>query len=135
DNSIVGTWAVATTPVAYDPETDIYTREPIPDAEKRIDTQQFVFFANGTYAMLDPVGDDESRVPGAPEECGQQGVEMGKYSFTSGQLHFSNNNVDNNGCGGLYGENGYSSTPMSATIDGNTMIWAIDNSSIPFALK
>lgn len=138
-NNIVGAWAVATKPVEYDPVSDTYKREPISEPSTKLNTQVFIFFADNTYVMLDPVGDDEGDLPNAPPPCGKPGVESGKYKFANNELTFSDLIVDNNGCGGLYSD-GYSSQPMKTVINGNIMTWETEvidgsNYTIPFTLE
>ena len=74
---IVGVWAVDTSTV--------------------IKTQTFVFWANGQYAMLDPIGDTVNH-------CGGPGVEYGIYSCNAATKAFKvlSVTVDTNGCAGFH---------------------------------
>lgn len=63
-------------------------------------TQHFVFFANGRYLMIDPVGDEAG--PGHMS-CGGAGVEYGTYTWNgaTGTLTLTGISIDTNGCAGL----------------------------------
>lgn len=77
-SSVVGVWALnSTTSLA---------------------TQHFVFWADGHYMMLDPVGNTGT------SHCGSPGIEYGTYTFvaSSGTLTATATSVDTNGCGGLH---------------------------------
>lgn len=77
-------------------------------------TQQFVFMADGTYYLIDPVGDDN---------CGSQGVEQGRYTITSNVISFSNTVHDTNGCAGLSDIGDTASFPMTLDNATGTMTW------------
>lgn len=79
-NRLLGTWAVVGDD--FDAAAD----------ELPIVTQTFSFFADNTYLMLDPVGD---------EECGRLGIENAKYSYANGTLAVQQVLQDTNGCAGL----------------------------------
>ena len=75
--SIVGAWAL--------------------DTVSDLRAQIFVFFADGRYLMIDPVGDTE------PTRCGGPGIEYGTYTWAgaSGTLTITGVSIDTNGCAGL----------------------------------
>ena len=107
-NNIVGAWAASL--------------DGIDSPETSLNTYQFIFFDNGTYAMLDPIGDDDPD----PEEgpCGSAGVEAGHYTVNAGNINLSNLIVDTNGCGGLHDfDDKEFNTPIPYSIDANTMTW------------
>ena len=74
--SVVGAWA-------FD----------VPD--QTLGMQHFVFYPDGTYLMIDPVGDLQNH-------CGGPGIEYGTYTFvtTSRALTFTGTFIDTNGCAG-----------------------------------
>lgn len=84
NGSVVGAWA-------YN-----YGETPAYD----LNVQQFVFFSDGVYMMLDPLGDTEI----GPEDpsCGDPGIEIGNYRFSGGVLEATGNLADHNGCAGLH---------------------------------
>jgi len=61
-----------------------------------VETQTLVFWADGRYAMIDPVGDTRNN-------CGGPGVEYGTYAYNSSTRAFKvlTVTVDTNGCAGL----------------------------------
>ena len=75
--SIVGAWALGTA--------------------SNLAAQHFVFFADGRYLMIDPLGDTES------SRCGGPGIEYGTYTWAgdSGTLTITGVSIDTNGCAGL----------------------------------
>lgn len=79
--------------------------------------QHFVFWADGRYAMIDPVGDTENN-------CGGPGVEYGTYSYdaTSKAFRILTVTVDTNGCAGLRdSDNGaLASFTLTISADGST---------------
>ena len=76
---IVGAWAVDTS---------------------TIKTQTYLFFSNGKFLMVDPIGDPER--PGYTS-CGGPGVEFASYSYDSGSgaLKVKGFTYDSNGCAGF----------------------------------
>jgi hypothetical protein len=80
DNSIlVGAWAVS--------------------SANSLATQHLVFFPDGHYMMLDPIGDtDTSHTP-----CGGPGIEYGTYTYdpASSMASITGVSVDTNGCAGF----------------------------------
>lgn len=72
--------------------------------------QQFIFTADGRFAMLDPVGDT-----GIPP-CGGPGVEAGTYALNGASLT-ATVTIDTNGCAGLSNSVNIQVTP----VDANTM--------------
>jgi hypothetical protein len=80
-------------------------------------TQHFVFWADGRYAMIDPVGDTENN-------CGGPGVEYGTYSYNASTKAFRilTVTVDTNGCAGLRdSDNGaLASFELTISADGST---------------
>lgn len=104
-SGIVGAWAA---------------KHDLDSPQTSLHTQQFIFFDNGKYVMLDPLGDEEPE----EESCSSPGVEAGHYTVNAGNINLSNLMVDTNGCGGLhdfYDET--FNTPIPYSIDANTMIW------------
>ncbi len=85
-----------------------------------VKAQTFVFWANGKYAMLDPIGDTEANA------CGGPGVEYGTYSYdaTSKDFKVLSVSVDTNGCAGLNdgtpGGGGMASFKLTLSSDGLT---------------
>lgn len=61
--------------------------------------QLFVFNSNGTYIMVDPIGDDQ--VEEGDEPCGGPGIEYGKYRVSNNKLFIDETSIDTNGCAGL----------------------------------
>jgi hypothetical protein len=86
-----------------------------------IKTQWFVFFANGKYMMIDPIGD--LATAGHPS-CGGPGVEYGNYSYDKLTKVFkiSTPLYDTNGCAGLSQSGAEKTAGISFTIatDGKT---------------
>ena len=97
-NGIVGVWTLGSATV--------------------IKTQTFVFWANGKFAMLDPIGDTEA------DSCGGPGVEYGTYSYnaTSKEFKVLRVSVDTNGCAGTNdtGGSGMASFILTLSSDGKT---------------
>jgi hypothetical protein len=75
--SIVGAWAAGS-------ESDLYT-------------QHFVFFPDGHYMMIDPIGSEDNPA------CGPPGIEYGTYTWTpaTGTLTITGVTIDTNRCAGL----------------------------------
>lgn len=116
-NNIVGAWAA--------------NLDGIDSPETSLNTYQFIFFDNGTYAMLDPIGDMD------PEEdsCSGPGVEAGHYTVSAGEINLSDLIVDTNGCGGLYDfDDKIFNTPIPFSIEADTMSWNLGDEGI-FQLK
>lgn len=101
------------------------------DSATAINVLHMVFFADGTFFAVDPIGD--TNVPG----CGGPGVEAGSYTFnaTTGALDVSNATFDTNGCVGFF-DNSVpgTTTPIiiapdgnSATMDGTFTIYRVSN--------
>jgi len=80
-----------------------------------VKTQTFVFWADGRYAMFDPVGDTENN-------CGGPGVEYGTYSYNSTTLAFRalTVSVDTNGCAGLHDRGVLANFNLTLSADGRT---------------
>lgn len=74
--SIVGAWALNST--------------------TSLKVQHFVFFADGHYMMLDPLGDTATSHP----SCGGAGIEYGNYAMVTGGLQITGVSIDTNGCAG-----------------------------------
>ncbi|MDF3031695.1 MAG: hypothetical protein K0R03_2253 [Moraxellaceae bacterium] len=68
-----------------------------------LEAQQFLFFANGRYLMLDTIGDEDAN------DCGSTGLEYGSYALAGGVLTTSAIIADTNGCAGLHDSGDYSS--------------------------
>ena len=85
-----------------------------------VKAQTFVFWADGRYAMLDPIGDTEAN------SCGGAGVEYGTYSYdaTTKDVKILSVSVDTNGCAGLNdgtpGGSGMASFKLTLSSDGLT---------------
>jgi len=87
-------------------------------------TQHFVFFPDGKFMMIDPLGDTGT------SHCGVAGIEYGTYTFaaTTG-LTVSAISIDTNGCAGLNDTTlvpgklfqGPNSIPATLSSDGNTL--------------
>ncbi|NCI79751.1 hypothetical protein [Acinetobacter kanungonis] len=73
--------------------------------------QIFAFFDNEYYFMIDPVGDSE---------CGQPGIEYGKYLLNSGRIYPETPLFDTNLCAGLYDTTG--ETPSFAYSINNNLL-------------
>lgn len=97
-NGIVGVWALGSATV--------------------VETQTFVFWSNGKYAMIDPVGDTN------PSACGGPGVEYGSYTYnaTTKEFKVTGVTVDTNGCAGLsdLGQNGLATFTLTLAAGGAT---------------
>ncbi|MEE8150963.1 MAG: adhesin, partial [Nitrosomonadaceae bacterium] len=65
-----------------------------------IKTQTFLFFSNGKYFMVDPIGDLD-RVGHA--SCGNPGIEFSSYVFdaTTNKFNIKGFTYDTNGCAGF----------------------------------
>lgn len=61
--------------------------------------QLFVFNSNGTYIMVDPIGDDQ--IEEGEQGCGGPGIEYGKYRVANNKLFIDETSIDTNGCAGL----------------------------------
>jgi hypothetical protein len=92
-----------------------------------LNTQQFVFFANGRVLMIDPVG--ETAPSDAGSACfnahqGPAGIEWARYTFNAatGLLHVFGKEIDTNGCAGLFDssqgalQNGTANTVFDAVV-------------------
>lgn len=84
-----------------------------------IKTQHFVFFSNGKFLMVDPLGDTQGN------QCGGPGVEAGSYTYNSATkvLKVSSFTFDTNGCAGLSESGAVTANGVTFTIssDGNTI--------------
>lgn len=65
-----------------------------------IKTQTFLFFTNGKYFMVDPIGDLDRE---GHESCGGPGIEFSSYVYdaTSNKLKLKGFTYDTNGCAGF----------------------------------
>lgn len=81
-----------------------------------IKTQTYLFFSNGKYMMVDPMGDVKSA---DHESCGDPGVEFASYTYDAGSkaLSIKGFTYDNNGCAGF---SGTETTAFKLGADGNT---------------
>lgn len=77
--------------------------------------QVFSFLENGTYFMLDPIGDDQVEVSDSP--CGGAGIESGKYTINGSNLIIHDVSIDTNDCAGLSDNQQGQTLPFS--IQGN----------------
>jgi hypothetical protein len=83
-----------------------------------IKTQTYLFFTNGKFLLLDPIGDPER--PGYTS-CGDPGVEFASYSYDtgSGALKVKGFTYDSNGCAGFSSNE---ATSFKLAADGTTAI-------------
>ena len=74
-------------------------------------TPIYLFFSNGKYMMVDPIGDIKTA---DHESCGDPGVEFASYTYEPGgkALNIKGFTYDTNGCAG-FSTNG----PVSFNID------------------
>ena len=79
-------------------------------------TPIYLFFSNGKYMMVDPIGD--AKRPDH-ESCGDPGVEFASYTYDPGgkALSIKGYTYDTNGCAG-FSEN--STVAFNISADGNT---------------
>ena len=85
-----------------------------------IKTPTYVFFSNGKYMMIDPIGDVAS--PGH-ESCGDPGVEFASYTYDAGgTLVIKGFTYDTNGCAGFSNKEASS---FKLAGDGNTATLAM----------
>lgn len=77
--------------------------------------QIFSFFENGTYLMLDPLGD------ASEDRCGGPGVEVGQYKVSGSTLMIHSISIDTNGCAGL--SDNKQNLNLNFKIDGNKMLF------------
>lgn len=75
-------------------------------------TPTILFFKNGQFGLVDPVGDT------SPSQCGGPGVEFGSYTYdaTTKVLKVSNLLHDTNGCAGLSGTAAATPAGMTFTL-------------------
>lgn len=73
-------------------------------------TVMILFFPNGRFFTMDPVGDTSGN------GCGAPGIEYGSYTYTGNSLKVSAIAYDTDGCAGLSGSAAASSGGMSVTI-------------------
>ena len=83
-----------------------------------IKTQTYLFFPNGKFLMVDPIGDPER--PGYTS-CGDPGVEFASYSYDAGSstLKVKGFTYDSNGCAGFSANE---ATSFKLAADGATAI-------------
>jgi hypothetical protein len=81
-----------------------------------IKTPTYLFFSNGKYMMVDPIGDVKRT---DHESCGDPGVEFASYTYDSGSkaLNIKGFTYDNNGCAGF---SGTETSAFKLGADGNT---------------
>jgi hypothetical protein len=95
-------------PMENDPKgiTGAWTADPA-----TMKTPIYLFFSNGKYMMVDPIGDIKTA---DHESCGDPGVEFASYTYDSGgkTLSIKGFTYDTNGCAG-FSTNG----PVSFNID------------------
>ena len=100
-------------PMENDPKgiTGAWTADPA-----TMKTPIYLFFSNGKYMMVDPVGDIKTA---DHESCGEPGVEFASYTYDSGgkTLNIKGFTYDTNGCAG-FSTNGPVSFNINA--DGKT---------------
>lgn len=88
----------------------------------KINTQIFLFFPNGNYFMVDPVGDID-------RDCGDPGVEFSSYTYDAAtkKLNLKGFTYNTNGCAGFSDND---PTTFSIDADGNiATLKTKDNSS------
>ena len=92
-----------------------------------IKTQHIVFFSDGHFLLVDPLG-DTTVGPGHP--CGGPGVEAGSYTYDSAANVLTTNNltVDTNGCAGL--SDNFAAAALSFTISADGSTAAVDDGSV-----
>ncbi len=100
-------------PMENDPKGIIGAWAADPAAMK---TPIYLFFSNGKYMMVDPIGD--AKRPDH-ESCGDPGVEFASYTYDPGgkALSIKGYTYDTNGCAG-FSEN--SAVAFNISADGNT---------------
>jgi hypothetical protein len=82
-----------------------------------------LFFANGYVAFVDTVG--EYGLEPGETSCSNGGLEVGRYSYnaTTGALTLSSNELDQNGCAGLWdGGNVLTAWELKLSADGNSLV-------------
>ncbi|MDQ3185115.1 MAG: adhesin [Pseudomonadota bacterium] len=81
-----------------------------------IKTSLYLFFSNGKYMMVDPIGDVKTA---DHESCGDPGIEFASYTYDSGSkaLTIKAFTYDNNGCAGF---SGTETTAFKLGANGNT---------------
>jgi hypothetical protein len=109
-------------PMENDPKGIIGAWAADPAAMK---TPTYLFFSNGKYMMVDPIGDIKTA---DHESCGDPGVEFAVYTYDSGakSLNVKGFTYDTNGCAG-FSTNGPVSFSISA--DGKTAILSAQDKS------
>ena len=88
----------------------------------KINTQTLLFFSNGNYFMVDPIGDLD-------RDCGEPGVEFSSYTYdaTTKKINLKGFTYDTNGCAGFSDND---PTTFSIDTDGNiATLKTKDNSS------
>lgn len=77
----------------------------------------FIFNANNTYFLIDPVGDDQVEPGDTP--CGSAGIEYGKYRVLDNKLYIDPRDIiiDTNGCAGLSDTNAQSGLSLNIQAD------------------
>lgn len=102
-----------------------------------LDTQHFLFLANGHYLMVDPIG-DEDRPEDNHVSCGGPGVEYNGYTLTaqgSNTYQFVPSTqpaYDTNGCAGLH-SSGEPANTLTMTINGDTLSVSGSDDGGPFS--
>ncbi len=96
-NGIVGAWAM--------------------DSPSNIGAPLVLFYSNGKFGVVDPIGDT------SPAKCGGPGVEFGAYTYnaTTKVLKVSGLQFDTNGCAGLSGSGASTAAGMTFTLGGDAM--------------
>ena len=87
----------------------------------KINTKTFLFFSNGNYFMVDPIGDLD-------RDCGDPGVEFSSYTYDAStkKLNLKGFTYDTNGCAGLSDNE---PTTFSIETDGNIATLNTKNNS------
>ena len=87
----------------------------------KINTQTLLFFSNGNYFMVDPIGDLD-------RDCGEPGVEFSSYTYdaTTKKLNLKGFTYDTNGCAGFSDND---PTTFSIDTDGNMATLKTKNNS------
>lgn len=88
-----------------------------------IKTQTFLFFTNGKYFMVDPIGDLDRE---GHESCGDPGIEFSSYVYdaTTNKLKIKGFTYDTNGCAGFSDND-----PITFRIDADGEIATLETKS------
>lgn len=101
------------------------------DSATLIKTPLMVFFADGAFVMLDPLGDT------APNPCGGPGVESGRYSYDSAlkKLKITSFAYNTNGCAGLSMSGAETAAGMAFAISADGKTATLPDGSMFYRVK